>query len=93
MSEHIGQYYWSVRVARNKKPRQLYFYADRIEVRDGDLLMWGHMSGQAEGTFLYRALARGTWSDVAAASCLDGSECGEEHDYDLQTGKDARSAA
>jgi hypothetical protein len=88
--EDIGRYFWGVRIVRNKKRRLLNFYADKIEVRDGDLLLFGHMTDQPEGSFLYRSLARGTWFDVFAASCLDGSECGEDHDIDEATGEDAR---
>ncbi len=90
----FGELYWGVRITRGRKKRTLFVHADRIEVRDGDLLLFGHMkNSQTEaGSFLFRSFAHGTWHDVFAASCLDGSECSEEHDYDDTTGKDLRVA-
>lgn len=85
----FGDLYWGVRIARMKKPRTLYVYADRIEVKDGDLLLYFNHS--AKGETLHRAFARGTWQDIFAASCIDGTECGEEHDFDDATAKDART--
>lgn len=93
--EKIGKLYWGVRIVRNKKPRTLYVYADQIKIENGDLLLLGHLKNEMNGEtnpggFLYRAFARGSWLDVFAASCMDGTECGEEHDIDDGTGNDAR---
>jgi hypothetical protein len=86
-----GKYYWGIRITRSKKPRTLYVFADEIKVQDGDLLLYGHL---ADGTsYLYRSLARGTWQDVFAASCLSGEEMNEDHDFDESTHVDARGAA
>lgn len=88
--EKVGQYYWGVRIVRGKKNRDIHFHADKIEIRDGDLLLWGHLHDEPASSFLYRVFARGTWQDVFAANVFDGTEIGEEHDVDVATGVDAR---
>jgi hypothetical protein len=96
MKEQIGRLYWGVRIVRNKESRTLHVYADEIRIQDGDLLLLGHLQNEANGptepaSFLYRSFARGTWTDVYSASCLDGNEIGEEHDVNDKTGQDART--
>jgi hypothetical protein len=88
----FGGLYWGIRITRNKKPHTLHVHADRIAIQDGDLLLYGHMKNQQKeaGSFLFRSFARGTWLDVFAADCLDGTECSENHDVDESTGWDAR---
>ena len=92
MSE-FGGLYWGIRIKRGNKPRTLYVHADKIQIQDGDLLLYGHMNSESkeEGGFLFRVFARGSWQDVFAASCMDGSECSESHDIDDVTGKDGRN--
>lgn len=86
-----GNLYWGIRILRNKKPRTLYVYADQIRIQDGDLVLFGHWNGKEPSTCVLRSLARGTWLDVFAASCLDGNEISEQHDIDDKTGEDART--
>lgn len=88
--EEIGRYYFGVRITRDKVSRILNVYADEIRIENGDLLLFGHRRDEPPATFLYRAFARGTWQDVHSASCMDGSELGEDHDVDVATGKDLR---
>ena|SRR6266849_6851064 len=90
LKDRIGQYFWGIRVLRGKTQHTLRVFADEIRIQDGDLLLFGHMKGGEPASFLYRAFSRGTWSDVFAASCLDGTECGEEYDVDESTCQNAR---
>ena len=83
-TEHL-RYYFGARITRAGKRRKIYFSADSIRVENGDLLMMREQDGKES---VFRALARGTWQDVFAASCLDGMEVYEEHDMD-EKGKDA----
>jgi hypothetical protein len=88
----FGKFYWGIRITRNKKPRTLYVHADRIQIQDGDLLLFGHLKSEEHkepASFLFRSFARGTWQDIFAADCLNGNECSESHDIDDATGKDA----
>lgn len=82
-------FYFGVRILRNKKPRLLYVYAERVTVEGGNLLLWRKKGDDAPQ--IYRAFAPGAWVEFFAASCIDGDEMAEEHDYDETTGKDARS--
>jgi hypothetical protein len=88
MSNNL-KFYYGVRTVRGKKLRTVYFFADNIRVENGDLLLMDESSTPK----IYRAFARGTWLEVFSASCFDGTEIQEEHDYDDATGKDARFCA
>jgi hypothetical protein len=85
--EKCLKYYFGVRILRNKKRRKIMFSADRIRIENGDLLLIEERNGREE---VFRAFARGTWFDVYAASCMDGTEVYEDHDVDEETGKDLR---
>lgn len=82
-------FYFGVRILRNKKRRLLYVYADKVTVEEGNLLLWRKKPN--ESPQVYRAFAPGSWLEFFAASCMDGDEMAEEHDYDEATGKDDRS--
>jgi hypothetical protein len=73
---------WGIRITRSKKPRMVYVYADRIQIQDGDLLLYGHPRDQELATALIRSFARGAWHDVFAAST---GEMSEDHDTDEPT--------
>jgi hypothetical protein len=92
MSQRLGNLFWGVRILRAKRNRTLHVYADEVRIQDGDLLLLGHMKDGAPSSFLLRSFARGTWTDIFAASCLDGCELSEEHDVDDVTGRDDRVA-
>jgi hypothetical protein len=73
--------YFLVRCSRDKTPHQIYLYASRFEVTDGDLVLF------SKDDKTYRAFSRGNWQEIASASCMDGSEMYEEHDYVETKGK------
>jgi hypothetical protein len=77
------KYYFGARITRGKTRRLIYFQADGIRVENGDLLLLRVNDGEEQ---VYRALARGTWQDVFAASVMSGSEVHEEHDVNAETG-------
>lgn len=72
-----GGYYWCIKSDQSGSG-EIYAHADRVEVTaGGDLVLWRERDGRAPETNL--ALARGQWSAVYAASCIDGSAVAVEH--------------
>jgi DNA-directed RNA polymerase alpha subunit len=66
--------YFVVRSIRFGKQHEIYLYATRFEVSNGDLVLFDKQDKP------YRAFSRDTWHEIATTSCLDGSEMWEEHD-------------
>ena len=73
-----GDYYYRIVVPKSiSKEGYIFISADIVEVKDGDLIATYDNSKEGEPPFqqpvLY--LARGSWTAVLQANCLDGSTC------------------
>jgi hypothetical protein len=74
--ESFGRY-WRVDCKIQDEEHELHLYADRFAIESGMLVLY-------KGGEPYRAFAPGAWEQVAAISCLNGTEMYEDHDF-IQT--------
>lgn len=95
-----GSYYWYVRLVSGE---YVYFMADEVTVNaDGALLVHCHLNKEPEKKRIYSAFSAGTWQEVHAASCIDGSPmticdddrlwAGTKYDYRNVAKKNSTSA-
>ncbi|MGH7230997.1 MAG: hypothetical protein ACREJU_06495 [Nitrospiraceae bacterium] len=69
-ADQEGEHYFCIRLSSNK---DMYAYADEVEIRDGALVL-----RKAKGQMNF-ALAPGQWEYCYAASSADGSAVAVEH--------------
>lgn len=80
--EQYGRFYFCVKVPKLVCPNgEIYVHADRIEIKDGCLLMLGRFNASDEERpeTVCLALRDGNWHSVYAASCIDGHAVAVEH--------------
>jgi hypothetical protein len=72
--------YWRVDCKIQEQRHEVHLYADRFAIEAGQLVLY-------KGDEPYRAFAPGTWEQVVAISCFNGTEMYEDRDFVRSSGE------